>query len=180
MNQELEIKLKKYVESDQPIAIYTDNDADSFIFGWVVEMDDNYLLLNDVSSRFTEDGFTIINTEDIFMFGDEPDYTEKFNIIFALKKQTRRELTQKTGNPLIDIFEYAQAEHALVMINNDRNYIGYVTEYTDEVLSLRLYDDCGRFTGNIVLETASINSVYCMCDRLRDAELLINMRKEQK
>lgn len=94
MNKEMQKRLSTLVGTDILVSIYTDkDDSDSFTLGYLLQMDNDNILLNVIDSYGEENGFCTIKLSDIFIFDGDKMYAEKMQKLFEIKNQKRKYIT---------------------------------------------------------------------------------------
>lgn len=177
MNKEMQKRLSSYVGTDFLVSIYSDSDdPDSFTLGYLLQMDDDNILMNMIDSYGEENGFCTINLSDIFIFDGDKMYSEKMLKLFSLKNQKRRYIANSETNPIVAFLKNAVENNLLVEVNEDDNYIGYVSYYSTETLVLQLIDNYCNDMGTATIDMKHVGTLKCQNRYLNDLELL-NSRK---
>ena len=175
MNKEMHRQLSAYAGTDMLVSIYSDTDEpDSFTLGYLLEIDNDNILLNMIDSFGEENGFCIINLDDIFVFDGDKMYAEKMQKLFLIKKQKREYIEDKNGSPMLDFLKYACENRLLIEVNEDDNYMGRIVSFSDDTLVLDLTDHYGNDMGTAVMDMNNINILKCQNRYLKDLELLYN------
>ena len=173
MNVAQKNKLKEYIGQDALVSIYTDiSEPDYFDLGFVLALDDDYVLLNTVSQFGEETGFLLNNLDNIFLVCYDLPYAEKMQKLFQLKKQNRRDIPKATDDLLMRILTYAKENHRLIQVNNDDDAIGYVSDYQNQMLELQLVGCYGEDRGSAYIDFDTINIVDIDTIFLTDLMLL--------
>lgn len=177
MNKEMQKMLSTLVGTDYLVSIYTDsNEPDSFTLGYMLQMDNNNILLNMIDSFGEENGFCTIKLSDIFVFDGDKMYSEKMQKLFTIKKQERKYITKLKTNPVNTILRYAKDNNLLLEVNEDDNYRGYVSYFSDETIVLNIIDNYCNDMGTATIDMGFINTLKCQNRYLKDLALLYNRK----
>ena len=169
-------KLSTHVGNGKLISIYADtDDPESFAVGFLIQINKNNILLNLVNRAGEETGLYLFNTKNVFMFSYEEDYFEKIEKLFKIKNQQRRNIPNLDSNLVASLFKYAFKNHLIVEVNND--YMGFIENFTDDVLEMKLIDNCGNKIGISNIDMDKIDSIKFQSRYLNDIELLVNSSK---
>lgn len=180
MNNEMRRLLEPLCGEDAIVSVYCDNrNSDTFFLGYLLDMDDDDLLLNLLSPGGEEDGYAVICQDIIFTAGEDRPYGAKILKLSLLKGQKKKPLptARAEGSALYDLLAYAYAQQAVVWINFDRNLTGVVENYTDDSLTLVQVDEFGKEYGRTVIDTDAVMLLRCRTAELRDIELLRRAEK---
>lgn len=173
MKNEMLKRLSDFVGTDTLISIYTDIEApDSFMLGYLLNMDNHYALVNMVDRFGEENGFSILDLNNIFIFETNKMYSGKIQKLFKLKKQIRRCVEDSETSPVISFLKYAVSNKCLIEVNSDDDCIGYVTSFSKEILVLHLYDNYCNDMGAAIIDIKNVNMLECETRYLKDLELL--------
>jgi hypothetical protein len=173
MNNEMQKRLTTLVGTDILVSVFTDFDEpESFLLGYLLQIDNNNILMNMVNSFGEEDGFCTINLSDIFIFDEDKMYSGKIQKLFEIKKQTRKYIAILDTNPIGDILKYAVGNNLLIEVNEDDNYIGYVSSFSEQTLVIEIIDNYCNDIGVTTIDMEYINTLKCQNKFLKDLELL--------
>ena len=173
MNQEMYQRLSTYANGDEMISIYYDFDnPDTFTLGYLLGIDENNVLVNRVDRYGEENGFCVINSDNIYNFEQDKMYIEKIETLFNLKQQKRKYISNPTGNPMENFLKDASDNHWLIQVNEDDYYIGYVQEFSDQVLTTEKIDNYGDRIGVASLDMDHVNSLKSKTRYLKDLEMI--------
>ncbi len=180
MNSEMQKLLEPLIGEDAIVSIYCDGrNSDTFFLGYLLDMDEDDLLLNLLSPGGEEDGFAVICRDLIFTAGEDRPYGAKILKLSLLKGQKKKQLptAHTEGSALYDLIAYAYAQQAVVWVNFDRNLTGVIESFTDDSLTLVQVDEFGKEYGRTVIDTAAVMLLRCRTAELRDIELLRRAEK---
>lgn len=170
-------ELKNYAGTDKLISIYDDiDDVNSFYLGFIIDIDDDFVLIDAVDTRGLEDGFKLIGLSDVFLIQNDIMYSEKMMKLFKLKNQEKDTIDVIKNNVFLSLLKKAYEESLLVEINEDENYIGYVKEYKTG-LKIDVISEYGDDIGPTYIDSENINFIECKSRHLRDIELLYGKNK---
>ncbi len=177
MNNEMHKKLSAYVGNDELISVYTNVDkSDLFTLGYLIEIDESNVLMNMVDRYGEEVGFCIINSDDIYNFEQDRMYSGKIEKLFKLKKQKRPYISNSESNLMANFLKHAFDNHLLIQVNEDDYYIGYVKDFSNQVLTTERFDSYGDEIGVSSLDMNNVNSLKCQTKYLKDIELILNSK----
>ena len=172
MNNDMKKRLESYLNTDKLISVYTDtDDTSSFTLGFLIQVDDDFLLMNMVNKFGEEDGFSLVNLDDIFMYDDDKLYSSKVVKLFAMKNQMRKYIEDLESSAINNLLKYAQNNNYLVEVNEDS--IGFVNYFSDDILELSLVDIYAQNLGIACIDIDNINIIGCHSKYFRDIEMLI-------
>lgn len=173
MNKEMQKNLTTLVGTDTLVSIYTNSDEpDLFSLGYLLQIDNNNILINMVDSFGEEDGFCTINLSDIFIFDEDKMYSRKILKLFEIKKQTRKHIANLDTKPIVDLLKHAVGNNLLVEVNEDSNYIGHIYSFSAETLVIQIIDNYCNDIGTATIDMEHINVLKCQNKFLKDLELL--------
>ncbi|PKM72718.1 MAG: hypothetical protein CVU91_06730 [Firmicutes bacterium HGW-Firmicutes-16] len=176
MNSEMQQMLSLLVSKDVLVSIYTDTDApDSFTLGYLLQMDNDNILLNMIDSFGEENGFCTIRLSDVFIFDGDKLYSEKMHKLFMIKKQQRKYI-DLDESPFASLLKHAEGNNQIIEVNEDDNYRGYVSYFSKETLVLNLVGNYCNDLGTATIDMTNINTLKCQSRLLKDLELLYNTK----
>jgi hypothetical protein len=177
MNKEMQKRLSTLVGTDILVSIYTDkDDSDSFTLGYLLQMDNDNILLNVIDSYGEENGFCTIKLSDIFIFDGDKMYSEKMQKLFEIKNQKRKYITNLNTNPIGDFLKHTVDNNLLIEVNEDDNYMGHVSYFSAETLVLQLIDNYCNDMGTATIDMEYVNTLKYQNRYLKDLELLYNKK----
>lgn len=177
MNNEMQKRLEALVDTEILVSIYTDTDEpNSFTLGYLLEIDNDNILINMIDSFGEENGFCTINLNDIFIFDEDKMYSEKMQKLFTYKNQMRKYIANLSSNPILDLLKHAVENNLLIEVNEDDNYIGYVSYYSEKTLVLKIMDNYCNDMGTATIDMENINTLKCQNRFLKDLEILCSSK----
>lgn len=180
MNKDMKKRLESYINTDILISVYTDVDElDKFNLGFLLQIDDDYLLMNMVNKFGEEDGFCIINLDGIIIYDDDKLYSGKIKKLFAIKNQSRKEIKDLDKCVINSLLRYAKSNNYLVEVNEDNSYFGFVSYYSDEILELNLVDIYAKRIGTACIDIEHITNITCQDKYSKDIEMLIKDNNDE-
>ncbi len=176
MNKEMQKSLETLVGTDTLVSVYTDSDEPhSFTLGYLLQMDDENVLINMVDSYGEENGFCTIWLDKIVIFGGDKGYLEKIKKLFELKKQKRRYIEKLDTNPLVSFLQHAVDNSNIIMVNEDDDFTGYVINFSSDILELQMIDYYCNDLGIATIDMQNVKVLESGKRTLRDLELLSNI-----
>lgn len=82
-----------------------------------------------------------------------------------------------TIKAIYSFLQYAKDNNHLIEVNEDSNYIGFVSNFSDETLEMKLMDYYNNDIGIANIEVNYINIIKCQNIYLKDLELLLQNDK---
>ena len=173
MISELRRLLEPLCGEDAIVSVYCDNwDRGSFLLGYVIDLDEDDVLLNLLSPGGVEDGFAVVAADSIVGASEDRPYSARILKLSLLKGQKKRTIPSVEGSPLFDLLAYAQAERTPITIDREGDFTGFVESYSDTAVNLMQVDTDGKEFGRAVVDLASVDFIRCQSSELRDIELL--------
>lgn len=177
MNKEMQKRLSTLVGKDILVSIYTEIDEpDSFSLGYLLQMDNDNILINLIDSFGEENGFCTIKLSEIFIFDGDKMYSEKIQKLFTIKNQKRKYAAILDSSPLVNLLKHAVDNNLLVEVNEDDNYRGHVSYFSTETLVLLIIDNYCNDMGTATIDMGYINTLKCQNRYLKDLELLYDKK----
>lgn len=177
MNKEMQKRLSSLVGKDILVSIYAHADEpDSFTLGYLLQMDNDNVLMNTIDSYGEENGFCIIKMSDIFIFDEDKMYSEKMQKLFAIKNQKRRYIASLHTNPISDFLQYAVDNNLLIEVNEDDSYMGHISYFSKETLVLEIIDNYCNDMGTATIDMEYVKTLKCQNRYLKDLELLYSKK----
>lgn len=177
MNKEMQKRLSSLVGKDILVSIYTDPDEPvSFTLGYLLQMDNDNILMNMIDSYGEENGFCTIKMSDIFIFDGDKMYSEKMQKLFGIKNQIRKYIVNLDTKPIADFLKYAVDNNLLIEVNEDDNYMGHVSYFSEETLVLELIDNYCNDMGTATIDMEFVKTLKCQNRYLKDLELLYSRK----
>jgi hypothetical protein len=136
------------------IEIYTDKEEHTFAVGFVICSSDKELLLNLINSDGIDDGFLLININDIYCVNCETKYIENISLL-SNNKQHRLPtfLSQKGYIKNLDLFSeiilFLTETHIITHIKlyNNADYYGYIETNDKDVVIIQIINEYGNRDG---------------------------------
>jgi hypothetical protein len=177
VNKEMKERLSTFIGTDILVSIYSDSDEpDSFTLGYLLQMDNDNILINMIDSFGEENGFCIINLDDIFIFDEDKMYSEKMRKLFKIKNQKRKYIKDLDVNAIHSFLKYVIDNKLLIEVNEDDNYMGYVSHFSAETLVLQIIDNYCNDIGTATIDMDNVNTLKCQNRYLKDLELLYSRK----
>lgn len=177
MNKDMKKRLERYINTEKLISVYTDaDDTSSFTLGFIIQIDDEFILMNMINKFGEEDGFSLINLDDIFSYDDDKLYSGKVLKLYTMKNQVRKQIDDLENSTINNLLKYAQNNNYLVEVNED--IIGFVNYFSDDILELNLVDIYAQKLGMACIDINNINVIDCQSKYFKDIEMLIQSEKK--
>lgn len=172
MNNSMKKRLEEYIGAETAVNIYTDpEDCDRFTIGYILGIDDDFILMNEIDAGGLNDGFSLISLNDIFRFETDKLYYQRLMKLYHYKGQKKSKI--EIAESMYDtIIKYAAENHKLIEINLDRNCRGFVVEYNCELVVIDLIDFWGDHIGRTAVDAENISIIICDNDALKNQEIL--------
>lgn len=173
--------LKKICESNELISIYANpSDSEGYVLGYILKIDEENLLLKNISSFGKYNGISCIRLENIFKI----EYNTKY--VNAIKKMISKDDENKKIDEnfefiLIDLLKYIKKNKmvcSIELLNSDLiDATGFVNCIEKEYIIINSVTESGDLDGNIIITIDKIERVWCDSDNDRTIQWLYCNKK---
>ena len=128
---------EKFKKEKKVVSIYNDyTDTGNCWSGFVIDVDDDYILLAHITEHGFSDGFTLMLTDEIINVEEGTAYEKKIQKLYELRKQRHDKLVLNNNVNLLEgILEYAKDKKEFITITmseNDEYPITGIVEYVED------------------------------------------------
>ena len=175
-------KLNDLKDRHEIVCIYSDqNDLDSFLTGFLQEIDDEDFLLKSINPKGLYDGFVLKNLDSIVKIEAESAYIKRVKFLSECRPVCHDNINIK-GNLKLDLIEYAIEKNKAVSIelfhSGYHDVIGYPEELEGDLCKIHSITDDGEYDGYTFINIASITLL--ICDGVNEQKLDILHREYKK
>lgn len=159
-------------------SIYRDyENPDRHLTGFVERFNDSEVLISHITPSGLYDGYVLLLRDSIFRIDYNGKYENMINRLYHLKGQSHRcidTLDDGNNNLLFSLLDYAIKEKYIVSVCFDDGYeTGIVVSYTNENLTLDIYDIYGDYNGRITVIIDDIISLNVDSEENQSIKLLL-------
>lgn len=158
---------KKDFKLDEFIAVYTNTDLDCFGLGYVLAVNDDFLLIKSIDPQAEADGISLYTIDDIVLVERNTKYCQKIEQLINLKgvKLKDYELNQK--DYISWMLNKSKEERGLINIqllgDANCNLFGIVKEFDKETCTIVQIDSYGDEDGESQFAIQDISSIKLDC-----------------
>lgn len=149
------------------LEIYRDlENTDKFSVGYIIDYNDNEVLLALIDPTGNYDGYCVYRSEDIFKVSKDTKYINMFNIIDGRIDKSNIKILN--NNLIYTLLQYAKRNKYIVSIEIENSgymdTIGYVTNVDNNISQIQNINEYGEPDG---IDFISISSISCInCDSI--------------
>jgi len=158
--------------------IYTNKETpDSFAVGYILNVNENDILVELFNPRGEFDGYFVKKTNEIYDYEKEGDeYIDKIKKLIGIKNENEiRPTITITGNNIFDIINYANINNFIMFLlienYNDAPY-GYIKSFKNNIVNLMEVSEYGEDIEEIVFRLDQIVGIYVNDNKCADIKLL--------
>lgn len=179
--------LNKLYLNKQYASFYTDAESpDSFIFGWVLGLDDDVVSLGMFTPFGIYDGVRAFKRCLVFKveYGDEYGKAMQLLVSHHYKTNTVGEIQEVNGDQYRFLLDYAKSNNRLVSValngNLEYDVIGFVKYISADEVTFMQIDGEGYEDGFVSIFVDDISEIQCDTEDERKRELLYEIRGRMK
>ena len=154
---------KKDFELNEFIAVYTEADLDCFGLGYVLAVNDDYLLIQSIDPKGDLDGLTLYAINDIILVERKTKYCDKIEKLIELKKVKLKEYNINQNDYVDWLLRKSKEEKRLINIqllgNPECTLFGIVEKIEKETCSLVQINQYGIKDGKCQFDIENISSI---------------------
>ncbi|SFA99869.1 MULTISPECIES: hypothetical protein [unclassified Bacillus (in: firmicutes)] len=157
-------QLEEAKNNKQLLEIYRDlSDVEKFKAGKVLNVNEEYTILADISADGLYDGFSLIITENIFQINKNTRYLKNLEILFEAKKQNHFRFDVENEDLIQGFFEVAkkQALVVIVEISEVGTIQGLVNRIEDDIVVISALTNDGVLDGETFVKKEDITCITC-------------------
>lgn len=176
--------LERFHGSGKHISLYHEADTpDTFSFGTVLCMDDDFVLMQLLSLDGGYDGIALFSLDEIIRIEVDTQYAEKMN---TLMESARKDSIG--WQPVVDAacmlesvllsIKHMECLTTIDLVSCADSILGTIDELGDGWLSVCQVDDYGHPDGRCYFRTSDITALYCNSAAEQRIQQLIDAAKE--
>ncbi|WP_394136879.1 hypothetical protein [Cytobacillus oceanisediminis] len=146
------------------LEIYRDlSDVGKFKAGRVLNANEEYTILADISADGLYDGFSLILTENIFQINKNTRYLKNLEILYEAKKQNHFRYDVENEDLIQGFFEVAKKQEFVVIveISEEATIQGLVKSIEDDIVVLSALTNDGVLDGETYVKKEDITCIVC-------------------
>lgn len=159
------------------VSLYTDpDDAKHCYTGFIVDWDNEHVLLAHISWRGLYDGYYLRRIDDILYMEVNGEYEEKIHKLYRRKKQSHKKLYLKQENTLLDsILKYSCKKKLFISVDlsedGEHSLTGTILE-TGDILCIQKYTYYGEKDSLAYIKKEDIYTLSIDTEQEQDLQLL--------
>lgn len=159
------MNLKKFTECNKTVCLYeNEDDTSKFNCGFLSAIEDNELLIENVTSSGEYDGYIAFLADKIYKVQQDSEYNRKIEKLYQIKKQHHQHIVCNQSI-FKSVLKFAQTNGFAVTLRfYDSNYDdlqGFVVALDEDILTVEEVDTYGRPDGISDIDINSITKIYC-------------------
>ena len=161
-------------------------DPETFVVGRLVDHDEKYFLIEEVSPYGRWNGLSLYMKSDVVGVECNSDYLNKMICLleFSNQQNIRIDVTQKNDSLLHSFISFAKNnEHMIGMElhkSGERDAIGYVQETIGGIVCIDQIDEFAKNDGRLYVSTEAITRCFLCDEYLIGVERLRNLLENRK
>lgn len=152
------------------------DDPEIFVIGKKVCSDEDWFILEEVTSNGQFDGFSLYKAKDLVMTQDNTDYMNFVRALMFFRYDPPSVWPSFENNPFLNFLSYSkQIDKPIaleLMESGEINARGFVSEMSDEYISLNQVNEFAHKDGKILISLRSITRAFIMNRKLEDIDLV--------
>lgn len=142
--------LQRIEKGEELIAVYSLPEKQEFFeVGFLIETDEETIMLESYASDGSADGYLVIHIDDIYRIEQDSKYLHAMNQLRAPQRQ--ESMREFSGNCVDDIICHVQKNNRILTINllerDGDKVTGYVQEINDDTIVLKTVNEYGEPDG---------------------------------
>ncbi|WP_078552093.1 hypothetical protein [Bacillus alkalicellulosilyticus] len=157
-------QLEEAKKNNQLLEIYSDlSDVKKFKVAKVLDANEDYTIISEISHYGLYDGFSLIQTEKIFQINKNTRYIKNLEILFEAKNQSHFSFDVENKDLILGFFEASKKQELVVIVEllEEVTIQGFVQSIEDEIVmvDVLLYD--GEPDGKAYVKKEDITCITC-------------------
>jgi len=150
------------------VSLYTDtSETDKFAVGFILGVNDDFLLLNSIETNGMNDGLYLMQLEDVFRVSFDGEYEEKIKKLYEMQGQ--KPMPNMQDDDLFSVFfTYAKNNSMIVSLKVCDSEVydisGLVEEISGETIRLKCFSNYGKDDGISIIKNDHITKATCNSD----------------
>ena len=159
-------KLKELKENKQIAAFYTNiDDTSKFSVGYVLDYNEDYFLLAEISPKGLNDGFVVNEINNIIRINVDSRYENKIKVLAEYQKTIHENIEFQTDDIVFEVLKFAKIKNYIVsieLINSGFYDIqGYVATIEKDNCLINQVTEYGDVDGMAVIKLSDITKISC-------------------
>ena len=158
--------LERFKEENKVVSICSDpSDTNTCWTGFVVDVDDNHVLLAHITSNGFYEGFVLISTEDVLYVEEGNKYEKRLHKLYELRKQSHPNVVLNSDVDLLEgILQFCKDEGKVLSIelveDDDYDPAGFVHEICEDYVCLEKLTNDGERNGFAYVKMENIHKIF--------------------
>ncbi len=170
-------KLYDFCTTKEKISVYTNvNEADKFIYGTILSVDENRIAINMINPNGDDDGIKAFAVNNIFRVENGGLYHKKMEKLLSLDNPPNYNINFIENDIMKSILLFAQSTKHIVSVELcDSGYfdvVGFVSSIDKTDCEVQLIDEYGVNDGNAFISLLDITAVQLCSDDEKRIEKL--------
>lgn len=149
--------LQELKDSQKLCELYIKTDTNLFLQGYLLAFDDDHVLIASITEDGISDGFLLFELENIRRIEHSSIYEERNEFLYKARHQYHAQLNLQPNIPLFkQILEMSKRNQRIIRVflteDDDNSVNGYVQDYNEDRIILKVFDDCGEENGSSVVD----------------------------
>jgi hypothetical protein len=157
-------QLEEAKNNKQLLELYRDlSDIEKFRAGKVLNANEEYTILADISADGLYDGFSLFITENIFQINKNTRYLKSLEILYETKKQNHFRFDVENEDLIQGFLEVAKNQELVVIveISEEGTIQGLVKSIEDDIVVLSALTNDGVLDGETYVKKEDITCIAC-------------------
>lgn len=153
------------------------NDPETFVVGKLIEISDEWFLMQDVSYLGKWNGLALYETADIVSVSTENEYINKLQFLLKHRNEDPFSISMPKDNLLKNVLLFAAKHRKAISLetcsSGCRDVIGFVDKIEHENVKILQYDEFGRADGISYVDMKEITRCFIGDEDLICLEILV-------
>lgn len=170
--------LNEIKEKELYASIYADfDDANSFFFGKVSLLSDDYLIIESYSPNGQDGGFALIEVKSVYKIEINTKYSQKMMRLIYSNSTVHEKIDMKEANDNIveNLLLFSKLKRyivSIVMSSNREMFMGLVDSIKNGLCCIKQINEYGEDDGAAYINTLDISGIACNREKGRYIKIL--------
>lgn len=166
--------LNKYLENEELVSVYTKDDNEKFVVGFIKAVSREMFLLELRTPNGNYDGMLLNRIEDLHRIETKGKYLEKINILCKAKGTNLSRYDCINAENLLEyLLGFAQKNSLIISIETDSDYdVGFVRNCNSNFIELETLDEYGKLDLTVYVPKEEITHVEYYSESMNCYEIL--------
>lgn len=160
-----------------------ENDPETFVVGAILEVFEDFFLIQSISPLGQWDGFALYPMSDLVSIEQNTVYLKKLERLLQLRNQSALPQPKRKTTGIETILSYAKEKCRVVALelykSGDRDVIGYVPGKFDPYIYIKQVNDFGQWDGISYVKSTAVTRIYLGDAHIVCLELLSSQDKRK-